>query len=79
VELVEVDGRVALDLYGGDRRVQRIFVPDLVPGGSPIAMTNYVYPNSEFSEIDISWVNPDSGRLYFHFFTMSEKQLSFVL
>ena len=76
VELVEVGDKVALDLYRGDRRIQRVFLPDLVPGGIPISLDTFVYEGSGFSEVDVYWVNPSSGRLIFHFFTVSESQIS---
>jgi len=79
VELVEVGGRVALDLYRGERRIQRVFVPGLLPGGLPISLDTFVYEGDDHSEVDVSWVNPNSGRMVFHFFTVSENLLTFVL
>jgi serine/threonine-protein kinase len=78
VELVEVGGRVALDMYRGERRIERIFVPDLLPGGQPVDLKVYTYEGEEFSEIDVWWVNPNSGRMVFHFFNASERHIDFV-
>jgi serine/threonine-protein kinase len=78
VELVELDDRVALDMYRGDRRIERIFVPDLIPGGQPIDLKFYVYEGEEFSEVGVWWVNPNSGRAIFHFFNASERHIDFV-
>ena len=78
VELVEVDGGVALDLFNGDKRLKRVFVPGLLPGGAPIDLTAYTSKGAEFGEVDVSWVNPDSGRLIFHFFSVSNRQLDYV-
>lgn len=77
VELVEVGNRVALDLVRGDRRVERSFVPDLVPGGQPIDMKTYT-EGGEFSQVGIWWVNPNTGRTIFHFFNVSRHQIEFL-
>ncbi|MFN8151229.1 MAG: serine/threonine-protein kinase [Solirubrobacterales bacterium] len=79
VELVEVGDRVALDLLDGKRRIQRVFIPGLLPGGLPAELDVYVYDGSSTSEVDVYWVNPSSGRLNFHFFTVSAKQLELVI
>ena len=42
VALVEVGREVALDLFKGDRRIQRVFVPGLVPGGQPISLDKFI-------------------------------------
>lgn len=79
VELVEVGDRVALDLFDGKRRIQRVFIPGLLPGGLPAELDSYVYDGSPTSEVDVYWVNPSSGRLNFHFFAVSEKQIQLVI
>lgn len=78
VALVEVGNRVALDLLRGERRIERMFVPDLVRGGRPIDLKTYTYEGEPFSEVDVWWVNPASGRVIFHFFTVSARQISFT-
>lgn len=78
VALVEVGERVALDMFRGERRVARIFIPGLLPGGQPIDLQHYVYDGTAASEVDVWWVNPNSGRSIFHFFTVSEHQLEFI-
>ena len=78
VELVEVGGKVALDLYRGERRIERVFVPGLLPGGQPADLEVYTYEGEGYSEIDVWWVNPNSGRMTFHFFNASERHIEFV-
>jgi hypothetical protein len=77
VELVEVGDRVALDLLRGGRPVARMFVPDLVSGGVPTEMKTYTY-EGDYSEVDVWWVNPNTGRSIFHFFNVSRDQIQFV-
>ena len=55
------------------------FIPGLLPGGLPAELDVYVYDGSSTSEVDVYWVNPSSGRLNFHFFTVSAKQLELVI
>ena len=71
VELVEVRGKVALDLIRDGRRTARTFLPDLVAGGDPIDLSIYDYPDQGVSEAGVSWVNPSSGRSIFHFLRIS--------
>ena len=78
VELVEVGDRVALDLLRGERRMARTFVPDLLPGGQPIEIEPFTYEGEGVSEVAVWWVNPSSGRMIFHFFTVSRRQIQFV-
>lgn len=78
VKLVEVAGRVALDLISDGRRMERVFVPGLLPGGQPIDLATYTYEGEGFSEVDVFWVNPNSGRLIYHFFNVSQRELQFV-
>ncbi len=78
VELVEVGDRVALDLVRGGRRVARTFLPGLIPGGEPIDVKTYTYEGERYSEVDVWWVNPNSGRLIFHFLNASLHQLQYV-
>ncbi len=67
VVLVEVEGAVALDLFDGEKRRARLFLPDLIPGGEPVSLRRYPYPGEGFGEADVWWVNPNSGRMIFHF------------
>jgi hypothetical protein len=77
VELVEVKGRVALDVRSGGRRTLRVFIPDLQPEGVPVELQTVPYPGEPFGEADVWWVNPNSGRMIFHFFTFGEESLEF--
>ena len=78
VEVVEVGGRVAVDLLRGGRRLSRVFIPGLLPGGQPIDVKAYVYEGEEVSEVDLWWVNPNSGRAVFHFLNVSRRQIQFL-
>ncbi len=77
VELVEVKGRVALDVRSGGERTLRVFIPDLQPEGVPVDLQTVPYPGEAFGEADVWWVNPNSGRMIFHFFTLGERSLEF--
>ena len=78
VELVELGDRVALDLLDDGRRLARMFIPGLISGGQPVDLKTYVYEGEPFSEVDVWWVNPNSGRSSFHFFTVSRRQIQFL-
>ena len=78
VAVVEVGERVALDLFNGGRRLARMFVPGLLPGGQPIELDAVTYPGEGFSEADLWWVNPNSGRVEFHFFGVYPRQLTLL-
>jgi hypothetical protein len=78
VAAVEVGGRVALDLFQGGRRRARMFVPGLLPDGQPIDLDSYTYEGEGYSEADLWWVNPNSGRLVFHNFNVYPRELEFL-
>jgi hypothetical protein len=78
LELVEVGDRVALDLRRDGRRTARMFVPGLIARGEPVNMKTYAFEGQDLTEVGIWWVNPNSGRLIFHFFNASRHQLQFV-
>jgi hypothetical protein len=69
---------VALDLLRNGRRAARMFVPDLLPEGQPIDMTTFTYEGERFSEVAIWWVNPNSGRMIFHFVNVTRHQIQFL-
>jgi tRNA A-37 threonylcarbamoyl transferase component Bud32 len=75
VELVEVGDRVALDVFRGARRTQRIFIPDLQPLGVPITLDIVPYPGEAYGEADLWWVNPNTGRTIYHFLLLGERTL----
>jgi hypothetical protein len=66
-ELVEVGDRVAVDVLSRGRRTLRVFVPGLRPGGVPIELRTFPFPGEPFGEADVWWVNPNSGRMLFHY------------
>ena len=78
VEVVEVGDRVALDLLGERRRRARIYVPGLIPGGRPIDIRDFTYEDQSSSEVDLWWVNPNSGRSVFHFFEVTPHQIRYL-
>jgi hypothetical protein len=78
VELVEVEGRVALDVRSGGRRTVRVFMPDLQPEGVPVELQTVAFPGEAFGEADVWWVNPNSGRMIFHFFNVGDGSLEFA-
>lgn len=78
VAVVEIGGRVALDLFQGDRRRARMFVPSLLPGGQPIDLDSVTYEGEGTAEADLWWVNPSSGRLVFHFFNVYPRELELL-
>ena len=78
VELVEVKDRVVLDVRSGGRRTLRVFIPELEPEGIPVELKTANYPGEAFGEADVWWVNPNSGRLIFHFFNVGEGSLEFA-
>jgi hypothetical protein len=78
VEVVEVDDRIALDLVHERRRRARIIVPGLIPGGRPVDIRDFTYEGESSSEVDLWWVNPNSGRSVFHFFEVSSHQLRYL-
>ncbi len=67
IALVELKDAVALDLFKGEERRARLFLPDLIPGGEPVSLRRYAYEGERFGEADVYWVNPNSGRMIFHF------------
>jgi hypothetical protein len=78
IAVVEVGGRVALDLFDeGSRRV-RMFLPGLVPGGKPVELEAVTYEGEGSAEADLWWVNPNSGRLTFHLFAVYPRELEFL-
>jgi hypothetical protein len=78
IELVEVDGQVVIDVLSRDRRTLRVFMPDLEPDGIPVELETYEYPGEAFGEVDVWWVNPNTGRSIFHFFTLGKGHLEFA-
>jgi serine/threonine-protein kinase len=71
-ELVELEDRVAVDVYRGDRRTLRVFIPGLEPKGIPAELKTFRYPGEPFGEADVWWTNPNSGRTSFSFFLVGD-------
>jgi serine/threonine kinase PknH len=63
IELVEVKGKVYLDLLNDGRRRARIGVPGLLPGGQLVGLELLPLDGEPFSAVGVSWINPNSGRL----------------
>jgi hypothetical protein len=78
VAVVEVGGRVALDLFQDRRRRARMFVPGLLPDGQPIDLASFTYEGEPAAEADLWWVNPNSGRVVFHFFHVLPHELQLL-
>jgi hypothetical protein len=75
VDLVEVEGEVALDVTAEGRRTLRVFIPDLRPNGIPVELKTFEYPGEAFGEADVWWTNPNTGRVIFHYFIVGERFL----
>jgi len=78
VELVEVGDRVALDVRLRGRRTLRVPLDGLQPDGVPVELRTVEYPGEPFGEADVWWVNPNSGRMIFRFFTFGRGDLQFA-
>jgi predicted Ser/Thr protein kinase len=78
VQLVEAGGKVALDVLRGSRRTLRVFIPALKPEGVPVELKTVDYPGESFGEAGVWWVNPNSGRMLFHFYNLGEGKLEFA-
>ena len=79
VELVEVDGRVVLDVSRA-RRGARCACSSRTwsPRGCRSSSRTFEYPGEPFGEADVWWVNPNTGRMIFHFFIVGEGKLEFA-
>lgn len=64
VGLVEAGGRVAVDLFRLETRINRIVLPDLRAGGDLVALAT-TGGGSSF-DLSVRWVNPGSGRVLEH-------------
>ncbi len=78
VELVEVRGRVVLDVLDGTRRTMRVLLAGLQPEGIPVELKTARYPGEPFGEAGIWWVNPNSGRLIFRFLNLGRETIEFA-
>jgi serine/threonine-protein kinase len=78
VDLVETQDRVALDVRQGGRRTARTYIPDLLPGGQPVALEVLPAEGRDGYGAAVWWVNRNSGRLIFHFFSGTEERLDYV-
>jgi hypothetical protein len=75
--LVEVGDRVAFDLFTRGRRVARVFVPDLRPGGEIINFGTTAYDDPS-GDTGVQWVNPSSGRFLEHYFVVFPREFEFI-
>jgi serine/threonine-protein kinase len=78
VELVEVGQRVALDVSRDGRRSLRVFIPDLRPEGLPVELMADPVPGEPFLGAAVWWVNPNTGRMIFHFYNLGEGRIEFA-
>jgi serine/threonine-protein kinase len=72
VKLVEVEDRVAVDVFKGRERTLRVFLDDLRPEGVPIEIKTFDYPDTPYGEVGLWWTNPNSGRVIFHGMNVGE-------
>jgi tRNA A-37 threonylcarbamoyl transferase component Bud32 len=78
VQLVEVSDRVVLDVFREGERTMRVFIPDLQPEGVPVELETVSYPGEPFGEANVWWVNPNTGRVIYHDYVFSERNLEFA-
>lgn len=78
VELVEAGGRVALDVRDRDRRTLRVFLKGMQPEGVPVDLQTANTPGEPFGGAAVWWVNPNSGRLIFRFFSLGKGYIEFA-
>jgi predicted Ser/Thr protein kinase len=78
VAVVEVGGRVAMDVFDDGRRRARMFVPGLLPGGQPIDLQTFTYPGEGAAEAGLWWVNLNDGRAIFHNFSVYPRQIQLL-
>jgi hypothetical protein len=76
--VVEVGDRVALDLLDRSGRVARTFIPDLLPKGQPVDLKVTPIEGESFAGAEVWWVNPNSGRMIFRFFSVTRRGLDFT-
>jgi hypothetical protein len=77
IALIELQRSVVLDLFRHGRRVARIDVPDLIPGGRIVELKALSYPKPAVGEASISWVNPGSARIVEHYFGVLPSKFEF--
>ncbi len=78
VALVEVGGRVVLDLLTRRGRAARVTVPDLRSGGQIVRFSTLRYDNEPaLGETSVQWVNKFSGRVFEHFFGVDPRGFEF--
>jgi tRNA A-37 threonylcarbamoyl transferase component Bud32 len=78
IDLVEIGPKVALDVFRGDVRTQRVFIPDLKSLGVPVTLEAFRYPGEAFGEVGVYWVNPGSGRSIYHDYIVGEGTVELV-
>ncbi len=78
IELVEIGNDVAVDVLSEGRRTLRVFLPDLVPLGVPVELKTVRYAGEPFGEVDVWWVNPNTGRSIFHFLALGKGHVEFA-
>jgi hypothetical protein len=79
IELAELKNRVVLDVFNGDRRTVRVFIPGLLPHGVPIGLEAGPYPDEPTAGVGVWWTNPNSGRAIYRDFAVTEGNLVYAL
>jgi hypothetical protein len=75
VALVELRDSVAFDLFRRGRRVHRVILPGLIPGGTLVDAYTVVYTDDpDEAEAGMTWINLDSARAYEHSFGVTPRR-----
>jgi hypothetical protein len=79
VALVELADRFALDLLSGDRRIARIDVPELRPGGGRVLAFDVEVEPSELEQlnVEVEYVDAESTRILTHFYSVYAREFEF--
>jgi hypothetical protein len=77
--LVELSDRFALDLFAGGRRVARIDVPELRPGGGRVLAFDVEVEPSEREQLNlqVDYVAADSARILTHSYSAYAREFEF--
>lgn len=72
LQLVELGGRVALDVNRDGVRTLRVFIEGLEPEGVPVEMKAGGFPGEAIGEVGVWWTNPNSGRATFTYLIVGD-------
>lgn len=77
--LVELPGRLVLDLFARGRRVARMDLPDMRPGGRLLSFNvDHTPPKREEVGIFVEYVNADSARILSHYYLVRPLELEYI-